>query len=146
MPRSIRFHVDLNLARELVDIALTTAAGDHALVSAAVVDSGGHLICFARADDAEIAGPTLAIDKAFTAVAHRCPTADLGAAVVAGGELIGMNANGSGRYVAFAGGLPLWDGDRVIGGIGVSGGTAAQDANAAAAARAHFREVVERTP
>ena len=39
-----------------------------------------------------------------------------------------MNSADGGRYVAFAGGLPLWDGDRVVGGVGVSGGTAEQDA------------------
>ena len=86
-------------------------------------------------DGAEIAGPTLATDKAFTAVAHRIATAELGPLTVDGGPLQGMQANGGGRYVVFAGGLPCWDqaGDRVVGGIGVSGGSAEEDAAIAAA-------------
>jgi len=49
-----------------------------------------------------------------------------------GGQLAGLAANGGGRYVVFGGGLPCWsvestgDGE-VVGGIGVSGGTAEQD-------------------
>jgi hypothetical protein len=45
-----------------------------------------------------------------------------------------MNTAAGGRYIAFAGGLPLWDGDRVIGGVGVSGGTGQQAPTCAQAA------------
>jgi uncharacterized protein GlcG (DUF336 family) len=69
-------------------------------------------------------------------VAHRVATAELGPLVADGGELVGMNAADGGRYVAFAGGVPLWSRGRVVGGVGVSGGTAAQDSAAAAAALA----------
>ncbi len=85
-------------------------------------------------DDAEIAGPVLARDKAYTAVAHRCPTADLRAEVGERGDLTGMFAADGGRFVCFGGGHPLWSQDRVVGGVGVSGGTAAQDVACAAAA------------
>ncbi len=98
-----------------------------AQVSVAVVDSGGHLVHFQRMDGAEIAGPTLAVDKAFTAVAHRIATADLTAQTGPGGALAGLAANGGGRYVTFGGGLPCWSGDRVVAGVGVSGGSVEQD-------------------
>ncbi len=65
---------------------------DAALVSVAVVDGGGHLVAFERMDGAEIAGPVLARDKAFTAVAHRVATAELTALVAPGAELAGMNS------------------------------------------------------
>ncbi len=121
---------------------MTQAAVDHAarlgaLVSVAVVDQGGHLVHFQRMDGAEIAGPTLAVDKAFTAVAHRISTAELGPLTAPGGALQGMQANGGGRYVVFAGGLPCWSNDgrpRVTGGLGVSGGSAEEDASCAQAA------------
>jgi len=100
----------------------------------AVVDGGGNLVAFQRMDGAEIAGPVLARDKAYTAVAHRCGTHELTSQVSPGAALAGMNSADHGRYIAFAGGLPLWDGDRVVGGVGVSGGTAEQDQAAAAAA------------
>jgi uncharacterized protein GlcG (DUF336 family) len=102
----------------------------------AVVDAGGHLVAFARMDGAEIAGPTLATDKAFTAVAHRTTTGALGELAVPGGELAGLHANGGGRYVVFGGGVPLWSDDRVAGGVGVSGGSVAQDVACAEAAAA----------
>jgi uncharacterized protein GlcG (DUF336 family) len=50
-----------------------------------------------------------------------------------GGELFGLHANGGGRYVLFAGGLPVVRGGVVVGGVGVSGGAAEQDAECAAA-------------
>ncbi|MBL8931903.1 MAG: heme-binding protein [Kineosporiaceae bacterium] len=138
MGRVSRFELDLTLAQRMCAAARAAASDCGALVSVAVVDGGGHLICFERMDAAEIAGPVLARDKAHTAVAHRIATADLTALVAPGAELAGMNSADGGRYVAFAGGLPLWDGDRVIGGIGVSGGTAAQDAAAATAGAGQF--------
>jgi uncharacterized protein GlcG (DUF336 family) len=138
MARVTRFEVDLALALTLCDQARGSAAASGALVSVAVVDSGGHLLAFQRMDGAEIAGPVLARDKAFTAVAHRCPTHELTTLVAPGADLAGMNSADSGRYIAFAGGVPLWDGDRVVGGIGVSGGSAEQDRAAAEAGLAAF--------
>jgi len=125
----------LVLAARMTDAALAAAAQLGADVSAAVVDAGGHLVHFQRMDAAEIAGPTLAVDKAFTAVAHRIDTAELTALAAPGGALAGLQANGGGRYVVFGGGLPCWSGDRVGAGIGVSGGTAEQDSSCARAAR-----------
>jgi uncharacterized protein GlcG (DUF336 family) len=124
--------ITLTLAGDMAAAALDKAASLGALVSVAIVDAGGHLVHFQRMDGAEIAGPTLATDKAFTAVAHRIATAELGPLTVDGGALQGMHANGGGRYVVFAGGLPCWEGSgdaaRVVGAIGVSGGSAEEDA------------------
>jgi uncharacterized protein GlcG (DUF336 family) len=128
----------LSLAARMTEAAVARAAELGAVVSAAVVDGGGHLVHFQRMDRAEIAGPTLAVDKAFTAVAHRAATADLTALAAPGGALAGLHANGGGRYVVFGGGLPCWSGDAtdgvVVGGIGVSGGTTEQDVACAEAA------------
>ena len=107
-------------------------------MSVAIVDAGGHLVVFERMDGAEIAGPVLARDKAFTAVAHRVATQELTDLVLPGADLAGMNSADGGRYIAFGGGLPLWDADRVIGGVGVSGGSSEQDVAAATAALAVF--------
>jgi uncharacterized protein GlcG (DUF336 family) len=98
-------------------------------------------------DRAEIAGPTLAVDKAYTAVAHRIATADLTALTAPGGALAGMQANGGGRYIVFGGGLPCWSDDPqsggiVVGGIGVSGGTTEQDIACADAALNVFKSIM----
>jgi len=143
MARVARFEVDLGLAQQMAAAARATALQDQALISVAVVDAGGNLLCFERMDGAEIAGPVLARDKAYTAVAHRIGTHELTELVGPNGSLAGMYAQDHGRYVAFAGGLPLWDADRVIGGVGVSGGTAEQDLRAAQAALAIYAAEVE---
>ena len=138
MARVSRFEVDLALAMRMCAAALECATSQGIVVSVAVVDAGGHLIAFQRMDGAEIAGPVLAPDKAHTAVAHRIGTHELSDLVAPGGDLVGMNSAATGRYIAFAGGLPLWDGDRVIGGIGVSVGSGTQDLACAQAAHEVF--------
>lgn len=140
MGRVTRMEVDLKLAVAMIDAALAAASASGIAVSAAVVDSGGNLVAFQRMDDAEVAGPTLAVDKAYTAVAHRIETHELCPLVAPGGDLAGMNANGGGRYVAFAGGVPCWDGSRVVAAIGVSGGTGEQDLACARAGHAVYLE------
>jgi uncharacterized protein GlcG (DUF336 family) len=138
--------INLSLAARMTEAAVVRATELGALVSAAVVDDGGHLVHFQRMDRAEIAGPTLAVDKAYTAVAHRIATADLTALAAPNGSLAGLQGNGGGRYVVFGGGLPCWSdelpegggGAVVIGGIGVSGGTTEQDVACAEAALAVF--------
>lgn len=140
-----RKEVHLELARQIVAASLAAAQAQDALVSAAVVDGGGHLVCFERMDNAEIAGPVLALDKAYTAVAHRSCTHELTALVQPGGPLAGMASANHGRFVCFAGGVPLWSGGRVVGGVGVSGGTADQDlACARVGAKVFDDEVVTR--
>jgi uncharacterized protein GlcG (DUF336 family) len=126
--------VTLALADEFCRVALEQASLRGALASVAVVDGGGNLVRFSRMDGAEIAGPTLAVDKAFTAVAHRITTAELSILAAPGGELWGLQSNGAGRYVVFGGGVPLWSGDRVVGGVGVSGGAVDDDVACANAA------------
>lgn len=133
-----RREVNLAAANEFCASAMAEATRQGALVSVAVVDAGGHLVAFERMDGAEIAGPTLAADKAFTAVAHRISTEELATLAAPGGELYGLAANGGGRYVIFAGGVPLWSEGRVVGGIGVSGGSARQDSACASAALARW--------
>ncbi|MCX6434232.1 MAG: heme-binding protein [Actinobacteria bacterium] len=137
-----RHEVDLDLAQRMSGAARVSASAAGALVSVAIVDAGGHLISFERMDGAEIAGPVLARDKAFTAVAHRIATHELTPLVQPGADLAGMNSADQGRYIAFAGGVPLWDGDRVVGAVGVSGGSATQDRTAAEAAAATFEDEV----
>lgn len=138
MARVTRAEVDLPLARLMAAAALGEAAAAGALVSVAVVDGGGHLVRFERMDGAEIAGPVLAPDKAYTAVAHRAPTHELAPLVEPGGPLAGMQSAAGGRFLCFAGGIPLWSEGRVVAGVGVSGGTAEEDLAAGRAAAAVF--------
>jgi uncharacterized protein GlcG (DUF336 family) len=128
--------VDLETAWRMIRAAHGEASRRSVLVSAAVVDAGGHLIAFGRMDGAEIAGPVLAVDKAYTATANSTSTAELAVLAAPGGELFGLQANNNGRFVIFGGGVPIVVDGKVIGGVGVSGAAVADDCACAAAAMA----------
>jgi uncharacterized protein GlcG (DUF336 family) len=89
-------------------------------------------------DGAEIAGPVLAVDKAYTAVANRMATSELATLAAPGGELFGIHANGGGRFVIFGGGVPIVLEGTVVGAVGVSGASAVDDEACALAAVAAF--------
>lgn len=119
--------LDFPTALRIIAATHAEAARRSVLVSAAVVDAGGHLMAFGRMDGAEIAGPVLAVDKAYTSVANRIATSELATLAAPGGELFGLHATAGGRFVIFGGGVPVAVDGRVIGGIGVSGASTADD-------------------
>jgi uncharacterized protein GlcG (DUF336 family) len=125
--------IPLDAANAILASCVEEARGIGVLVSAAIVDAGGNLKAFVRMDGAEVAGPTLAPDKAYTALAHRTPTHELAEQAAPGGPLYGLQANGGGRYVIFGGGIPIEVGGRVMGAVGVSGATVDQDVRCARA-------------
>ncbi|MFA6046935.1 MAG: heme-binding protein [Phycisphaerales bacterium] len=134
-------HIDSIVSQEMIAAASAQACALGAAVSVAVVDSGGALLAFLRMDGAELAGPVLAVDKAYTSVLHRESTQELSTLAAPGGPLFGLHSNGGGRFVIFGGGIPIIHGDVVIGGIGVSGGSVEEDivcASAGATRAAHL--------
>ncbi|MDR0415725.1 MAG: cob(I)yrinic acid a,c-diamide adenosyltransferase [Propionibacteriaceae bacterium] len=93
----------------------------------AAVDSGGHLVLLHRMADSLLASLEIAVNKAFTAVGLKQPTANLAQAAGPSGPLPGLGNSHGGRIVLFGGGLPVLADGRVVGGIGVSGGTVEED-------------------
>jgi uncharacterized protein GlcG (DUF336 family) len=126
--------LDLELAERMTHAACAAAESEECLVSAAVVDAGGHLVAFRRMDRAEFAGASIAVDKAYTAAGNRIATLDLSEQVAPGGDLTGYYAASGGRFIAFGGGVPLWYDGTVIGAVGVSGASGEQDHTFATAA------------
>ncbi|MCQ2449543.1 MAG: heme-binding protein, partial [Clostridia bacterium] len=58
----------------------------------------------------------------------KMPTSDLATLAAPGGSLYGIQFTNNGRIVIFGGGVPLYDAaGNIVGGLGVSGGTEAQD-------------------
>ncbi|GAA2552461.1 GlcG/HbpS family heme-binding protein [Pseudonocardia hydrocarbonoxydans] len=102
----------------------------------AVVDVGGNLVAHVRMDGAWIGSVDISINKAFTSRAFDITTADLGANAGPGAQFFGINASNHGRVMIFAGGVPLRVGDRIVGAVGVSGGSGEQDQTVAEAAAA----------
>lgn len=132
--------ITLTRAEEMIDAALEEARRRSVRVSAAVVDGGGNLVAFRRMDGAEIAGPTLAVDKAYTAVAHTIATSELAVLAAPGGELYGLQANGNGRFVIIGGGIPVIVDGVTVAAIGVSGASVTDDVGCAEAGFAVVRQ------
>ena len=108
--------------------------------STAVVDSGDQLVAFARMDGADLVTIGLARDKAFSALMNRMPTADLAPLVQPGAEFYGYDALAGGRMVVFGGGAPVELEGILVGAVGVSGGSSAEDQQAADAAVGAIRQ------
>ena len=122
-----RTELDLNTAQSLAAAAECKAAQLGVPVVVAVVDAGGNLILVHRMADSLLASLDIAINKAYTATALKMATADLRAAAGVDGPLYGIEASNQGRLILFGGGLPVFAGERILGGIGVSGGTVDED-------------------
>jgi len=99
-------------------------AGRHGYaVNIAVLDGGGHVIAQIRMDGALLAGVSEATNKAYTACAFAIATKDLAGFARTAEERAGITHSNEKRIVVAAGGIPLRRQGRVIGAIGVSGGT-----------------------
>ena len=134
----------LAAARRVVAAAQAEARAMRVAMSVAVVDSGGQLVCFERMDAADLVTITLARDKAWTALANGMPTGDLAPLVQPGAEFYGYDSVDGGRMIVFAGGLPLRSAAGVlVGAVGVSGGSSAEDERAVGAAAAAFEVAAE---
>ena len=93
----------------------------------AAVDAGGNLIYFQRMPDTLLISTKVSQDKAYTAAALKCPTCDLADITKPGEDLWSLTNSADGRIIAFGGGYPIKVDGKIIGAIGVSGGTAEED-------------------
>ena len=125
-------------ARKVIAAAERKAKAIEHPMNIAVADAGGNLIAHVRMDEAWMGSIDIAIKKAFTARAFDIPTKDLAALSQPGGQFFGIHASNEGRVMIFAGGVPLKRGGKVVGAIGVSGGSGEQDHAVAEAGAAAF--------
>ena len=130
--------VTLEDARKIIAAAERRAKEIGQPMNIAVADGGGNLVAHVRMDNAWIGSVDIAINKAFTARAFDISTADLARLSQSGNQFFGIHASNHGRVMIFAGGVPLRHGGRVIGGVGVSGGSGEQDQSVAEAGAAAF--------
>lgn len=115
--------------------AAATEAGLNAVF--VILDSGAHLVTFARMDGAWLASNELAIAKARASVMFQAPSEALNAPLQMGKPVPHFDHIHAGGLLLMGGGLPLFDSEGVlIGALGVSGGTPEQDAALARAAAA----------
>jgi uncharacterized protein GlcG (DUF336 family) len=90
--------------------------------SLSIVDVGGHLVAFARVEDAAFGTIEIANNKAYTAAALRKSSDTWMSLSQPGQELYGIERSCARPFVVFGGGLPVTVNGNVVGGVGVSGG------------------------
>jgi uncharacterized protein GlcG (DUF336 family) len=119
------------LTTQDADLAVTAAhrAAEAAgvTVSVTVLDAGGHLLAFRRADRAVLISGETSTRKAYTALQLGAPTADLVDAVQPGGLFHTLPTALDRPLLFIAGGVPIHRDGRLIGAIGVGGGAPEQD-------------------
>lgn len=140
---SVKTHLpgDLTLeeAQDILKAALSKAKEVAVPMNIAVVDAGGNLKIFAREDGAFLGSIDIAQKKARTARYFNMSTAELGAAAQPGKELFGIEVTNNGLAI-FGGGELLVRGGVVVGAIGVSGGSVAEDTTVAKAGAAALQQ------
>lgn len=119
--------ISYSLARILGSIAEGEALCLGVPMATAVADAEGGLLYFGRMDGSLPASTEIAIGKAYTAAALRMTTHELGKLAQPGEVLYGIQHTYPGKIVLFGGGSPLRLQGKVVGGIGISGGTVEED-------------------
>ncbi|MER7738487.1 heme-binding protein [Streptomyces sp. NPDC096538] len=114
-------------AEALVTAAVKAAEAAGITVSVTVLDAGGHLLAFRRDDRAVLISGETSTRKAYTALQLDAPTADLVDAVQPGGLFHTLPTALDRPLLFIAGGVPVRRDGRLIGSIGVGGGSPEQD-------------------
>jgi uncharacterized protein GlcG (DUF336 family) len=127
--------ITLEQARAAVDAALKKSAEIDTKMDIAILDVGGNLKAFARMDGAWLGSIDIAIKKARTARYFDMNSGDIGGLSQPGGPLYNIE-HSNGGLITFPGGIPIKQGDTVIGAIGVSGSSVENDHTVAEAGAA----------
>lgn len=131
MPNAYGPSISLENARKAAAPAIAEARRNGWTVAVAIVDNGGNLVYFEKMDSTQIASSEIALDKARSAALFKRPTKALQDMLAAGGE--GLRVLRLSGAVPVDGGLPLLINGQIVGAIGVSGATSAQDGQCAQA-------------
>lgn len=134
-----RVRLNLSGAELIVSAAKDKAAIMRVNVNVAVVDDGGHLLSFARMDNARPASASTAITKAIAAATTRQATGPIRRGEAESDLLLNLSLQnaalaGGGKMTSLLGGVPIVVDGQVIGAVGIGGGTGEQDAEVAKAA------------
>jgi uncharacterized protein GlcG (DUF336 family) len=117
----------LALAKNVADRVEAQSVRAKVPVAVTVIDIHGNMVLQHRMNGA----PTFSIEiserKAYTSALVGLRTADISPLVQPGQELFPLMGLSGGRFCSMAGGAPLTSDGQLVAGIGVSGGTVAQD-------------------
>jgi glc operon protein GlcG len=124
--------IDYSEAKKIIDLIIEKASSLQKSVAAAVVDSHGELIAFARMDGVPFPSINIAINKAYTAARARKSTQEIGDKVRHPEKGYDIAYHGDPKFVGWGGGVPVLKNGEVVGAVAVSGLSAAEDADLAA--------------
>lgn len=132
--------VTLDIAKKLIEKieGYATSVGKKAVV--AVCGPDGNPVAVHVMDGAFLVSFDVAVKKAYTAVSVKMSTMELGKLVQPGQTFAGLEQIESDKLVFFGGGVPLFVGDNLVGGLGISGGTGEEDDDIAQYALSVFEE------
>lgn len=132
--------VTLDIAKKLIEKieGYATSVGKKAVV--AVCGPDGNPIAVHVMDGAFLVSFDVAVKKAYTAVSVKMSTMELGKLVQPGQTFAGLEQIEKDKLVFFGGGVPLFAGDKLVGGLGISGGTGEEDHDIAEYALSVFEE------
>jgi len=131
MPNPYGTAVSLENARKAAAPVIAEAEKNHWNMAVAIVDTGGNLVYYEKMDNTQLASTTVAIEKARCAAMFKRPTKAFQDTVAGGGD--GLRVLSLKGVVASEGGIPLVMDGKIVGAIGVSGGTSPQDGQCAKA-------------
>jgi uncharacterized protein GlcG (DUF336 family) len=121
--------ITLERAKTVAAAALTEARANDWTMAVAVVDAHGDLVYFERMDDAPLGSTLVCQDKARSAARFKRPTKAFQDMLSSGGD--GIRVLRIKGAVPVEGGLPIVVGGKVVGAVGLSGGTSPQDGQCA---------------
>ena len=131
MPNPYGPSISLETAKKVAVPALAEAAKNNWTIAVAIVDPGGNLVYYEKMDNTQLGSAHIAVDKASTAAMFKRPTKAFQDALATGAE--NLRVLGLPGVIPAEGGFPLLIDGKIVGAIGVSGMTSAQDAQCAKA-------------
>jgi uncharacterized protein GlcG (DUF336 family) len=131
MPNPYGPSISLEAAKKLAAPALAEAAKNNWSIALAIVDPSGNLVYFEKMDNTQLGSVNVAIDKARTAAMFKRPTKAFQDGLAAGGD--GLRILRLQGVTPVEGGFPLLIDGKIVGAIGASGATSAQDSQCAKA-------------
>ncbi len=135
--------INLDIAKKLIAKVEEKAReiGVNAVV--AVSDAHARPVAVECMDNSFIASYDVAFNKAYTVVALKMSTIALKPLSQPGASLYGIQFTNEGKIVIFGGGDPLVYNSKIIGGLGVSGGTEEQDTLLSAYGAECLKDIIE---
>lgn len=129
--------ISLESAKKAAGGAIAEAQKNKWRMAVAIVDTGGHLVYFEKMQDTQTGSVDLAIEKAKTAALFRRSTKLFQDAVAGGGE--GLRLLRLTGAIPIDGGIPIIENGKLVGAVGISGGSGDQDGQTAVAGAAALK-------